>query len=157
MADKKDEEKTPTPKKGPPMMIILVAVFAVVILGGAFFMVQKAGAKQKGPVVKKVEKGPVMSLDEFLVNLADPGSDHFLKVTIGLELDKSKGKTAESLKEDVPAIRDAILTALSSQTRDKITPENGREKLKAQIKKNVNDALGEPDVQDVYFTNFVTQ
>ncbi|MGI4788068.1 MAG: flagellar basal body-associated FliL family protein [Janthinobacterium lividum] len=160
MADKKDEKTeaaaSESGKKKPPMMIIM-AVFAVVVLGGAFFMVQKASAKQKGGEVKKMEKGPVMSLDEFLVNLSDPGSDHFLKVTVGLELDKSKGKTAESLKEDIPAIRDAILTSLSSETRDQIAPEAGRDKLKLQIKKNVNEALGEEDVQKVYFTNFVTQ
>ena len=155
-----DKEKTDAAgaKKGPPMMIIM-AVFAVVVLGAAFMMVQKANAKQKdgGAAVKKVEKGPVMTLDEFLVNLSDSGSDHFLKVTVGLELDKAKGKTAEGLKEDTPAIRDAILTALSSQSRDEVTPVKGREKLKAEIKKNVNTALGEDDVQGVYFTNFVTQ
>ena len=157
MAEKAEDKKDAAPaKKGPPMMIIM-AVFAVVVLGAAFFMVQKASAKQKGGEVKKVEKGPVMSLDEFLVNLSDPGSDHFLKVTIGLELDKEKGKTAESLKEQTPEIRDAILSSLSSETRDQVAPESGREKLKAQIKKNVNGALGEEDVKNVYFTNFVTQ
>ena len=159
MADKKAEEKKEeagAKKKGPPMMIIM-AVFAVVVLGAAFFMVQKANAKQKGPAVKKVEKGPVLSLDEFLVNLADPGSDHFLKVTVGLELDKAKGKAPEALKEDTPLIRDAVLSSLSSKTRDQLAVEAGREKLKAEIKKKVNAALGEEDVQGVYFTNFVTQ
>ncbi len=157
MAEKaEDKKEAAIAKKGPPMMIIM-AVFAVVVLGAAFLMVQKASAKQKGGEVKKVEKGPVMTLDEFLVNLSDPGSDHFLKVTVGLELDKGKGKTAESLKEQTPEIRDAILTSLSSETRDQIAPESGREKLKAQIKKNVNEALGEEDVKNVYFTNFVTQ
>ena len=156
MAEKQDESKAAESKKKPPMMVIM-AVFAVVVLGTAFFMVQKASAKQKGGEVKKAEKGPVMTLDEFLVNLSDPGSDHFLKVTVGLELDKAKGKTAESLKEQTPEIRDAVLTALSSETRDQVAPESGRDKLKAQIKKNVNAALGEDDVQNVYFTNFVTQ
>ena len=156
MAEKQDESKAAVGKKKPPMMVIM-AVFAVVVLGAAFFMVQKVSAKQKTGEVKKMEKGPVMTLDEFLVNLADPSGDHFLKVTVGLELDKSKGKSPESLKEDVPAIRDAVLTSLSSETRDQIAPESGREKLKAQIKKNVNGALGENDVQNVYFTNFVTQ
>ena len=160
MADKKTEEKKEDAaggkKKGPPMMIIM-AVFAVVVLGAAFFMVQKANAKQKTTEVKKIEKGPVLSLDEFLVNLADPGSDHFLKVTVGLELDKSKGKAPEALKEDTPLIRDAVLSSLASKTRDQLAVEGGREKLKAEIKKKVNAALGEEDVQGVYFTNFVTQ
>ena len=159
MAEKKTEAKAEAAadgKKKPPMIIIM-AVFAVVVLGAAFFMVQKANAKSKAHEVKKVEKGPVLTLDEFLVNLADPGNDHFLKVTVGLELDKEKGKTPETLKEDTPLIRDAVLSSLSSKTRDQIGPEAGRGKLKAEIKKRVNEALGEDDVQGVYFTNFVTQ
>ncbi len=148
MAEKKADEKKEDAaggKKKPPMMVIM-AVFAVVILGAAFFVIQKASAKQKGPGVKKVQKGPVLTLDEFLINLADPGSDHFLKVTVGLELDKAKGKTPEALKEDTPLIRDAVLSSLSSRTRDQIAPEAGRDKLKAEIKKKVNTALGEDDV-----------
>lgn len=154
MAEKKAETE-PVVKKKPPIMII-AAVFAVVVLGAAFFMVQKASAKSKNNV-KKVEKGPVLTLDEFLVNLADSGNDHFLKVTVGLELDKEKGKTPETLKDDTPLIRDAVLASLSSKTRDQLAPEAGRDKLKAEIKKKVNEALGEEDVQGVYFTNFVTQ
>ncbi len=157
MAEKTEKKEEPAGgKKKPPMMIIM-AVFAVVVLGAAFFMVQKAGAKSKAPEVKKVEKGPVLTLDEFLVNLADAGSDHFLKVTVGLELDKAKGKTPEALKDDTPLIRDAVLSSLSSKTRDEIGPQPGRDKLKLEIKKKVNEALGEDDVQGVYFTNFVTQ
>ena len=159
MAEKKTEEKAEAPaggKKKPPMMVIM-AVFAVVVLGAAFFMVQKASAKSKAHEAKKVEKGPVLTMDEFLVNLADPGSDHFLKVTVGLELSKEKGKTPETLKDDTPLIRDAVLSSLASKTREQIGPESGRDKLKADIKKRVNEALGEDDVQGVYFTNFVTQ
>ena len=156
MAEKTEKKEETAGKKQPPMMIIM-AVFAVVVLGAAFFMVQKAGAKSKAAEVKKVEKGPVLTLDEFLVNLADPGSDHFLKVTVGLELNKDKGKTPETLKDDTPLIRDAVLSSLSSKTRDQLGPQAGRDKLKLEIEKKVNEALGEDDVQGVYFTNFVTQ
>jgi len=148
--------KKKPPKKKPPMMVI-IAVAAVVILVVGFMVVQKASAKSKAHEVNKVEKGPVLTLDEFLVNLADPGSDHFLKVTVGLELSKEKGKTPEALKEDTPLIRDAVLSSLASKTREQLGPQAGREKLKAEIKKRVNEALGEEDVQGIYFTNFVTQ
>ena len=163
MAEKTEKKEEPAVgkkkpamwKKRPPMMII-IAVAAVVILAVGFFVVQKVSAKSKHEV-KKVEKGPVLTLDEFLVNLADPGSDHFLKVTVGLELNKEKGKTPETMKEDTPQIRDAVLSSLASKTRDQVGPQAGREKLKEEIKKRVNEALGEDDVQGVYFTNFVTQ
>ena len=157
MSDKNDEKEAGKKKK-PPIMIIAMAVAVLAIIGG-FVIGGKVSAKSKDGATakKKVEPGPVMPLDEFLVNLADPGGDHFLKVTVNLELDKDKGKTAESLKEQVAPIRDAVLSSLSSRTRDEITPQSGRDKLKTDIKKNVNAALGEDDVHGVYFTNFVTQ
>ena len=157
MADKTEKKEEPAAGKKKPPMMVIIAVAAVVILAVGFMVVQKASAKSKAHEVKKVEKGQVLTLDEFLVNLADPGSDHFLKVTVGLELSKEKGKTPETLKEDTPLIRDAVLSSLASKTRDQVGPQTGREKLKAEIKKRVNEALGEDDVQGVYFTNFVTQ
>lgn len=160
MAEKKPEkagkDEAESPKKKPPILIIAVVV-ALVALVGVFFVGKQVSAKGKAGSAKPVEKGPVLVLDEFLVNLSDPAGDHFLKATIGLELDKDKGKTPEGLKEQIAPIRDAVLSSLSSKTRDQVSPLAGREKLKAEIKKKVNEALGEDDVRSVYFTNFVTQ
>ena len=161
MAEKKKAdagaEGADKPKNKMPLFAILgVVVVAALVI--TFMVGKQVSAKSKpGAEAKKVEHGPVMPLDDFLVNLSDPGGDHFLKVTVNLELDKEKGKTPETLKEQVSLIRDAILMALSSKTREELGPPAGREKLKAEIKKKVNDALGEEDVQDVYFSNFVTQ
>lgn len=161
MAEKKKAEAVAEgadkPKNKMPLIAIL-AVVMVVALAVTFMVGKQVSAKSKpGGDKKKVEHGPVMPLDDFLVNLSDPGGDHFLKVTVNLELDKEKGKTPETMKEQTPLIRDAILMALSSKTRDELSPPAGREKLKAEIKKKVNEALDEGDVQDVYFSNFVTQ
>lgn len=156
MSEKKTAEKADASspaKKKPPMMIIVVAV-ALIALVGSFVVGKSVSAKGKE---KKVEKGPVIVLDEFLVNLGDPGGDHFLKVTVGLELTRKSGKTAESMKEEIAPVRDAVLASLSSKTREALAPPAGREKLKGEIMKKVNDEFGEKLVQGVYFTNFVTQ
>ncbi len=153
--EKPSEAAADTKKKKPPMMMI-VAVVALVVLVGGFVAGKSVSAKSGPEKPKKAEPGPVVPLDEFLVNLADPGGDHFLKVSVNLEMTKASGKTPESVKEQVPLIRDAVLTALTSRTRDDLAPQAGRDKLKADIKKKVNAALGEDDVQSVYFTNFVT-
>jgi flagellar protein FliL len=159
MAEKNDKKKTAdeaAPKNKMPMIAILVAVMVVAMVA-TFIVGKQVSANSKTDVKKPVEHGPILPLDEFLVNLADPSGDHFLKVTVNLGLSKAKGKTPETLKEQVPMIRDAILTALGSQTRDDVSSLPGRDKLKDEIKKKVNAALGEDDVEDVYFTNFVTQ
>jgi len=155
-AEKPGKDEADSAKKKPPILII-GAVIALVALAGVFFVGKQVSAKGKAGAVQHVEKGPVLVLDEFLVNLSDSSGDHFLKATVGLELDKDKGKTPESLKEQIAPIRDAVLSSLSSKTRDQVSPLPGREKLKAEIKKKVNESLGEDDVRSVYFTNFVTQ
>lgn len=164
MAEKKDKndkndkaaaETEGAPKKKP--IIVIIAAVAVVAMIAVFVIGKQVSAKSKRHGPKPVEHGPVMPLDEFLVNLADPGGDHFLKVTVNLGLSKAKGKTPDTLKDQIPMIRDAVLVSLSNQTRADVSSESGRDKLKADIKKKVNAALGEDDVQDVYFSNFVTQ
>lgn len=159
MAEKKKTEAAEgaaKPKNKLPLFAIIgvVMVAALVI---TFVIGRQVAARSKPGAPKKVEHGPVMPLEDFLVNLADPGGDHFLKVTVNLELNKEKGKTPEAMKEQVSLVRDAVLMALSSKTRDELAPPAGREKLKAEIKKKVNEALDEEDVQGVYFSNFVTQ
>jgi flagellar FliL protein len=148
-ADKKNKKK--------PILIIILAVLGAVVLVGTLVKVKSASAKSKPAVAKPVEKGPTMPLDEFLVNLADPGADHFLKVTIALELNKASGKTAETLKDDVPCIRDAVLSTLTSQTRVDISDNPGKDKVKVEIKDSINKAMGLTLVDNVYFVDFVTQ
>lgn len=159
MAEKNDKKKTAdeaAPKTKMPM-IAIIAVVMLVAMVGTFIVGKQVSAKSKPEAKKPIEHGPILTLDEFLVNLADPSGDHFLKVTVSLELSKAKGKTPETLKEQIPIVRDAVLMSLSTKSRDDISSLAGREKLKGEIKKNVNAALGEDDIQDVYFTNFVTQ
>jgi flagellar basal body-associated protein FliL len=135
------------------MLVIALTTLAAIIV--ALIAVHHASAKSH--VKKPIEHGPVITLDEFLVNLADETGDHYLKVTVAVEIDPATGKTAETLKEQVPIIRDAVLTAITSKTRDQVDSEQGRENLKAEIKDGVNRAIGEPVIRQVYFTNFVTQ
>ena len=151
--DNRPEPRRPSPSgnRANVLALVVVALIAVFVIG------KQVSAKSKHTGPKPVEHGPTMPLDEFLVNLADPSGDHFLKVTVNLGLSKDKGKTPETLKEQTPMIRDAVLTSLGSKMRADVSTDAGREKLKADIKKKVNAALGEDDVQDVYFSNFVTQ
>lgn len=152
----KPKETSGATKKKPPIVLVIIIIAALSAVG-SFIIVKKSSAKSNKPEKKAIERGPILALDEFLVNLADPGGDHFLKVTMGLELAKDKGKTAESMKESIPPIRDAILYCLNSKQRSDVEDNAGQEKLKKEIVNKVNQTLGEDDVKSVYFTNFITQ
>jgi flagellar FliL protein len=157
MAEKEEKPAEAVAKKKSPILIIVAVIALVAIIGGlvvgkTVFAKSKSGSK-KQPVVP----GPVMPLDEFLVNLSDPSGDHFLKVTMALELDPKSGKTPDALKDRIAPIRDAVLTALCTQSRAQVSTLTGRTQLKGDIRSDINTALGEPDVRSVYFSDFVTQ
>jgi flagellar basal body-associated protein FliL len=157
---KKNSEAAPQgehEKKKKPVLLVLLIVLGAIVCIGTFIKVKSASAKSRPAAAKPIERGPTMALDEFLVNLADPGSDHFLKVSIALELNKASGKTPETMKEDIPCIRDAVLSSLTSETRADICDNPGKEKLKDEIRASINQAMGASVVKNVYFVDFVTQ
>lgn len=132
-------------------VVVLAAASGII---GAKVMVGQHGSGGSGKAQEQIEVGPKVTLDEFLVNLA--GQDgHYLKTTIALGL--KKGLTEESIKDDVPPIRDSILTVLSGKRLEDISSPAAREKLKSEIRDQVNRALGGEKVVKVYFTEFMTQ
>jgi flagellar protein FliL len=140
-------------KKGPPV-VVLVAITALVAFGIAFVVVKKM-TKPPAPVSTAVVIGDTVPLDEFLINLADSDSAHYLKTTIGLGL--IQGKTADDFKTKVPEARDAIVMVLSNKTLDQVRTTEGKEALKTELIDHINKELGSKDVGAVYFEAFATQ
>lgn len=139
-----------------PIMMGVVLVLVLVIGAKVFLGGSKAGAKE---APKKAELGITLPLEEFLVNLNGSG-DHYLKTTIALGL--KKGLTEEQVKERVPAMRDAILSTLSTKSLKELGDQKARDAMKDEIKDKVNESVGEePATKDavvkVYFTAFATQ
>lgn len=97
----------------------------------------------------------VVSLDEFVVNLADTDEDHYLKCTIGLEL--RPGVTEVTLRDKVPVIRDAAILVLSSRTVHSLRSSAGKENLKRELKARFNRQLGHGTIQDIYLEDFAVQ
>ncbi len=96
----------------------------------------------------------------FVVNFQSQKSRaRFLKV----DLDAlSKAPTAaESVKTHMPAIRNAVVMLLSSQSYDELITPEGKEKLRGEVLGEVQRVLetqtGEKVVEDIYFTSFVMQ
>ena len=158
MADKEQQIPGATPEvkrrrsKVPLLLIIGVVLLLNGLIVGKVFLTGKK--PQKGDKAT-VEVGHKVSLEEFLVNLADPGSEHYLKATIALGL--KKGIDQKSLEEEMAPIKDAIISVLSSSLRDEISTEAGKKKLKEEIKSRLNKCLGGLKVVEVYFTAFATQ
>lgn len=133
---------------------------------------------------EQVRHGVVVDLGDFVLNLADVNQRRYLKTNVALEITqpqesvvveepkKEKGghghgeeETApkqseleKKLTEFKPAIRDAIITTLSSKTAVELSTAAGKELAKEQIMAAVNGILaGENEVLRVSFGQFIIQ
>lgn len=129
----------------------------------------------------EVPKGFIVDLGDFILNLSDVSPRKFLKVNVALEVSskpedaappakkeggeggEGKGGPAASPLDDEmaqykPAIRDAVITTLSSKTSAELATVAGKELAKEQITEAVNGLFaGSRDVLRVSFGQFIIQ
>lgn len=137
------------------LIVILAGLFLCAGLGGAAVTVLRkpAPAAAAVPAPKKYKMLP---LDDFIVNLADSGEQHYLKATVVLEIEDLPEIEAE-ITRLTPKVRDAMISAMSrSHFRDLLTLD-GKGRLKASLKSAVNKVVKAEAVNDVYFTSFAMQ
>ena len=131
------------------MLIIILGVVAVLVIGGgaaAWFLMSRSHAgDEEGDAAPAHKEAPKVAptflpLENMVVNLADPGGDRFAQVGITLELDDAK--TAEQVKQYLPAIRSGILMLISQRTSSELLQREGKEKLATDILREVSRPLG---------------
>lgn len=186
---------------GGMKLIIVNALVTIVVcflfLGSNYMIVQNTistamskmgvageeGEEAHGEEEEAVERGPILDLGEFILNLSDPGRSRYLKVNVALELTRKEtdphpepaggggghggghGAPADpmaaiegEMNQFKPAIRDAVISVLSSKTADELLSQEGKEQSKEQLKEAVNGIFaGEREVIRVSFGNFIVQ
>jgi flagellar FliL protein len=154
-------------KKKSPLKLIIIIVAALAVLGAGayfgmdmFFGEDEAAneAAEQGEALNEKDKVTemVVPLDPFIVNLADPSGKRYLKLT--LTVDANDEKLAQTLKAQMPRIRDSILLLLTSKTYAEIADVAGKIRLRNAVLKIINDnVIGAGSVHAVYFTEFVIQ
>lgn len=150
------------------LMIILIAVLFVLVLGmgGGMFMIWTQLAAVSAQVTpasdpnagkaKPEQMGKVVSLDTFIVNLADPGANRYLRVTMDLEV--TGGKAAEEeLTRRTSQLRDAVLMILPTKRFGDIISTEGKSALRDELLGALNGLLAAGKISRIYFKEFVIQ
>ena len=101
---------------------------------------QHSGADGEEEAVAQVTVPTFLPLANMVANLADPGGDRFVQLGITLEL--ADEKTASTVKQYLPSIRNGILMLVSQHTADELLAREGKEKLAADILAEVSAPLG---------------
>lgn len=134
----------------------------------------------------EIEKGIIVDLGDFILNLCDENQKKYLKVNVAIEVTKKDtdfqdeaapakggghghGEEAPApadpmaaiqteMNQFKPAIRDAVITNLSSKTSSELSTAAGKELAKEQITNDINSILGgEREVLRVSFGQFIIQ
>jgi flagellar FliL protein len=151
------------------VVLILICVLFVLTLGmgGGMFMIwTKLGTlsaqaswvdgDKNAEKAKAEQSGKVVSLDTFIVNLADPGGNRYLRVTMDLEV--IGGKPAEDeVARRTPQLRDAILMILPTKRYIDISTTEGKTAMRDELIGAVNTLLASAKVNRIYFKEFVIQ
>ncbi|MDG9759124.1 flagellar basal body-associated FliL family protein [Pseudomonas sediminis] len=93
-------------------------------------------------------------------NLADQGNRlKFFKADVSLRVTGTEAE--EKIKQHEPLIRHQMVMLFSAQTSETINAPDGREKLRLEALKKVQDAIngeeGKPIVEDLLFNNLIIQ
>jgi flagellar FliL protein len=153
------------------LVTILVGVLFLLVLalGGGMFMVwSKLSAvsaaadaskteDEKSAEKPKVEQmGKIVALDTFVVNLADPGGNRYLRITMDLEVGGDK-KAEEEVTRRVPQMRDSVLMILPTKRYADISNTEGKTALREELTGAINGLLSGAKVARIYFKEFVIQ
>jgi flagellar protein FliL len=93
-----------------------------------------------------------------VVNFEDGSAVRFLQIT--MEVMAHDEKVIESVKTNIPLIRNNLLLLMSNRNYQTMLSREGKEKLRQEALteiRAVQKKTGGPDVDDVLFTSFVVQ
>lgn len=174
-------EPKPEAKKKLPLMKYLIIAGILIAQTAAAYFIQKSIFGPTSSTVNeqaddsdaKVEHGDegdadeghgggkgnggssVAMLDEIIVNPAGTGGRRFLSTVVGLALRDSK-MDAE-VQANMPIIRDAAITLLSSKTLDQLASVSYRDSIRHELMTTVNDMMKDKPVKAVVFSTYVLQ
>lgn len=186
---------------GPDMMPIIINTASMLIIGalivvGNYFLFNSFADKILSKVnteavetedgeSEEVQRGIIVDLGDFILNLSDANARKYLKVNVAVEVTKKESELAppepakasgghgghgapapvdpmEEIQKEMnqykPAIRDAVITNLTSKTSVELATTAGKELAKEQIADEINSIFaGEREVLRVSFGQFIIQ
>lgn len=113
---------------------------------------EAAAAKAAAPAQPTT---PMLDLKPFVVTLNEPGSPHYMKITVKAELDSSAAKQEMEIRE--AEIRDRLILYLSSLTLDKTKGIRAKNQIRSNIVHRANAILEKGQIKRVFISEFITQ
>jgi flagellar FliL protein len=161
MSDTPAAEPKPAAPAGSktPKPILILLVLNLGVSGFATFKL--ATAAEAAPAKAAAEPsphevaGPVIPLDPFVVNLDEPGTSRYLKVTLQLEVENAEVEAAIEKTKDL--VRDDVLSYLSGLHVKDTLGVDGKDRIRKDLMAALDKDLGAGKVHRMFFKEFVVQ
>lgn len=161
MSQEPAKPAAPAPAKSRKTLFIAIA--ALVVLGGgggAYWTFFRSAPPEVAAEEEKEPTRPaaIVNFDPFVVNLSDPGTPRFLRVTLALVVNGKE--QADEFEDDAVIrmkVRSALLEMLSQQKASVLITPEGRTELQKQIVELAGHNAEELMITDVLFSEFIVQ
>lgn len=164
MSDEEQAKPTSaaTPGAKPSKLVLLLLVLNLGASGFAVFKLlttkpAAAAAAKPEPAAPPTAEvtGPTLALEPFVVNLDEPGTARYLRVKLQLEL--PKGDAEASINRSMLLVRDVILSHLSGLKLADTLGAQAKDKVREELMKKLETALGASKIRRMFFTEWVVQ
>ncbi|WP_052879748.1 flagellar basal body-associated protein FliL [Vibrio coralliirubri] len=160
-------EEQDAPKGKSKLLIIIIAVVVLLLgIGGALYFFlgsdDSVSESQSRPATAVVAAEPVMYVNipqPFLFNVTGDKKDRLVQIKAQLMVRGSKNE--DLARYHSPLVESTLLATFASATVDQLRSPTGRVELRNKatedIKASLAQAVGQPVIEKVLFTDFVIQ
>jgi flagellar FliL protein len=142
------ESKDAPPRKRKTLLFVVLAVFLLLAGGGGgaawYFLKHKGAHDDELATAKAEEKKKALrvfvTLENFVVNLADRDTERYAQIGVVLEVENKDVEAKLAAK--MPAVRNQILLLVSSKLASELTTREGKEALATEIAVAAAQPLG---------------
>lgn len=99
--------------------------------------------------------GPILKLENFIIQLRGTDTDRYVRVAFDLELGTESDRAMVQAR--MPHIRDAIISYFSDRSLDELRGSEGMDRIKLAVSKKLDDILAAHRVKSVFITELVIQ
>jgi flagellar FliL protein len=156
--EESEGEEGDQPKKGKKKLIIIIILLLGVIgaVGGLFASGILSNISKKEVSDDLVQKTIYYDMDEFLVNLNNPGNQvSFLKTIITLELPNQA--SLNEVQSQMPRIRDTFQIYLRELRNSDLQGSAGLQRLRTELLLRINNILEDGTVNNILFKEILVQ
>lgn len=134
--------------------MIIILLVAVILIGVILFVLLTQFNKPTGAVEPSIDEivESTVEVPEITTNLADKRV-----VRLSLKIQTTSKDAAAELTKRVFQVQNIAIQELSEMEQKDLEGKQGKQIFQKSLKTRLNELMQEGEIQEVYFTSFITQ